>query len=77
LPKIAQRLKSHHILCAQSYLKTAKLRCRSYSGWQKKRSDIQTHFSTTTYAALPYLGVFKPGGCLYTDRVLRTRSQTQ
>ena len=23
------------------------------------------------------IGLSKPGGCLYTDRVLRTRSQTQ
>jgi hypothetical protein len=27
----------------------------------KKRSGIQTFFSTTTYAAIPYLGVFNPG----------------
>ncbi|NOQ18778.1 MAG: hypothetical protein GQ571_02290 [Desulfobacterales bacterium] len=27
----------------------------------KKRFDIQTFFSTTTYAAIPSLGVFKPG----------------
>jgi hypothetical protein len=27
----------------------------------KKRSGIHTFFSTTTYAALPYLGVFNPG----------------
>jgi len=27
----------------------------------KKRSGIQTFFSTTTYAEIPQLGVFKPG----------------
>jgi len=27
----------------------------------KKRCGIQTFFSTTTYAAIPSLGVFKPG----------------
>jgi hypothetical protein len=27
----------------------------------KKRCGIETFFSTTPYAALPYLGVFKPG----------------
>jgi len=27
----------------------------------KKRSGIQTFFSTTPYAAIPSLGVFKPG----------------
>jgi hypothetical protein len=27
----------------------------------KKRSGIKTFFSTTTYAEIPYLGVFKPG----------------
>jgi len=27
----------------------------------KKRCGIQTFFSTISYAALPYLGVFKPG----------------
>jgi hypothetical protein len=37
------------------------LRNGCYSGCRKKRSGIQTFFSTTTYAALPSLGVFKPG----------------
>jgi hypothetical protein len=32
-----------------------------YSGCQKKRCDVQTFFSTTPYAAIPLLGVFKPG----------------
>jgi len=27
----------------------------------QKRSGIQTFFSTTTYAEIPQLGVFKPG----------------
>jgi hypothetical protein len=27
----------------------------------KKRFVIQTFFSTTTYAAIPLLGIFKPG----------------
>jgi hypothetical protein len=33
---------------------------RTYSG-VKKRFSIQTFFSTTTYAAIPLLGIFKPG----------------
>ena len=33
----------------------------AYSGCQKNVLVFKRFFSTTTYAAIPYLGVFKPG----------------
>jgi hypothetical protein len=45
----------------------------------KKRSGIQTFFSTTTYAEIPQLGVFKPGAVPldfpgYSGKIQATRS---
>jgi hypothetical protein len=40
-----------------------RLSAELYSGCQKT-VPVFKRFSTTTYAAIPSLGVFKPGACL-------------